>query len=81
MPKYPGISEQATVHESSRIGQEVSIYPMVYVGKDAEIGDETVLFPGVFIGERVRIGKGTILYPNVSLSPGEVQVAYGNPVS
>ena len=67
VPKYPGISKQATVHETSRIGQDVSIYPMVYVGKDAEIGDETVLFPGVFIGERVRIGKGTIIYPNVSI--------------
>jgi len=67
LPRYPGISEQAIVHESSRIGQDVSIYPTVYVGKDAEIGDETVLFPGVFIGDRVRIGKGTILYPNVSI--------------
>jgi len=67
VPKYPGISEQATVHESSRVGQDVSIYPMVYVGKDAEIGDETVLFPGVFIGDRVRIGKGAVLYPNVSI--------------
>ena len=67
VPEYPGISEQATVHESSRIGQDVSIYPMVYVGKDAEIGNGTVLFPGVFIGDRVRIGKGTIVYPNVSI--------------
>ncbi len=67
VPKYPGISEQATVHESSSVGQDVSIYPMAYVGKDAEIGDETVLFPGVFIGDRVRVGKGTVLYPNVSV--------------
>ncbi len=67
VPKYPGISEQATLHESSSIGQNVSIFPMAYVGKDAEIGDESVLFPGVFIGDRVRIGKGTVLYPNVSI--------------
>ncbi len=65
--KYFGISEQATVHESSSVGQGVSVYPMVYVGKDAEIGDETVLFPGVFIGDRVKIGKETVLYPNVSI--------------
>jgi len=67
VPIYPGISEKATLHESCIVGQDVSIYPMVYVGKDAEIGDETVLFPGVFIGDRVRIGKGTVLYPNVSV--------------
>ena len=67
VPKHLGISEQSTVHEGSRIGQDVSIYSMVYVGKDAEIGDKTVLFPGVFIGDRVRIGDGAVIYPNVSI--------------
>ncbi|MBW1849979.1 MAG: UDP-3-O-(3-hydroxymyristoyl)glucosamine N-acyltransferase, partial [Deltaproteobacteria bacterium] len=54
LPRYPGISKQAVVHESGQLGQDVSIYPMVYVGKEAFIGDGTVLFPGVFIGDRVR---------------------------
>ena len=67
LPRFPGISEQAVVHESSRIGKDVSIYPTAYVGKDSEIGDETVLFPGVFIGDRVRIGKGTIVFPQVTV--------------
>ena len=67
LPRFPGISEQAVVHESSRIGKDVSIYPTAYVGQDTEIGDETVLFPGVFIGDRVRIGKGTIVFPQVTV--------------
>lgn len=70
LPRYPGISNQAIVHESSQLGQDVSIYPMVYVGKDAFIGDETVLFPGVFIGDRVRIGERTVIYPNVTVLEG-----------
>jgi UDP-3-O-[3-hydroxymyristoyl] glucosamine N-acyltransferase len=67
LPRYPGISEQAVVHERCRIGKSASIYPMVYVGEDAVIGDETTLFPGVFIGDRVRIGNGTIIFQNVTI--------------
>lgn len=67
LPTHPGISERAYVHENSRIGKDVSIYPGVYVGNEAEIGDETILFPGVFVGARVRIGKRTVIYPNVSV--------------
>ena len=65
VPSYNGISDQAVVHESSRLGKGVSIYPMVYIGKDAVVGDETILFPGTFIGERAVIGKRTVIYPNV----------------
>jgi len=67
VPRYPGISKRAFVHKKSRIGENVSIYPMVHVGKDSVIGDDTVLFPGVFVGERVVIGKRTVVYPNVSI--------------
>lgn len=67
VPMYPGISERAVVHESVRIGKNVSIYPAVYVGEDAVIGDDTILFPGVFIGDRAEIGNSTLIYPNVSI--------------
>lgn len=67
VPRHPGISDKAVVNESSRIGNDVSIYPLVYVGEDALIGDNVILFPGVFIGDRVKIGKRTVIYPNVSI--------------
>ncbi len=67
VPRYPGISEQAVLHDSTRIGKDVSIYPLVYVGEDALIGDNVIMFPGVFIGDRVKIGNGTIIYPNVTI--------------
>ncbi len=60
-------NQQSYIHESCRLGQNISMYPMVYVGKDAVIGDDAVLFPGVFIGDRVRIGARTILFPNVTI--------------
>ena len=67
VPRYPGISEQAVLHDSARIGKDVSIYPLVYVGEEALIGDGVIMFPGVFIGDRVKIGSGTIIYPNVTI--------------
>ena len=67
VPRYPGISEQAVLHDSTRIGKDVSIYPLVYVGEEALIGDDVIMFPGVFIGDRVKIGNGTIIYPNVTI--------------
>ncbi len=67
VPRYPGISEHAIVHENASIGANVSIYPSVYIGKDSVIGDETILLPGVFIGERVKIGNRTLIHPNVSI--------------
>jgi UDP-3-O-[3-hydroxymyristoyl] glucosamine N-acyltransferase len=67
VPRYPGISEQAVLHDSARIGKDVSIFPLVYVGEEASIGNDAVLFPGVFIGDRVRIGNGTVVYPNVTI--------------
>lgn len=68
--RFPGISERAFVHETSRIGQNVSIYPLVYVGRDAVLGDEVTLFPGVFVGDGVHIGEGTVIYPNVTIMQG-----------
>lgn len=70
VPRYPGVSPEAWVHPSCRLGRDVSIYPLVYVGMDVEIGDEAVLFPGVYLGEGVRIGTGSVLYPNVTVMHG-----------
>jgi UDP-3-O-[3-hydroxymyristoyl] glucosamine N-acyltransferase len=67
VPRYSGISDQAFIHENSRIGKGVSIYPMAYVGKDAVIGDETILFSGAFIGDRVKVGNRAVIYPNVTI--------------
>lgn len=66
-PRFPGISRDAVIHESSRIGENVSIYPQVYVGEETVIGDDVTLFPGVFVGDRVRIGNKTLIYPNVTI--------------
>jgi UDP-3-O-[3-hydroxymyristoyl] glucosamine N-acyltransferase len=67
VPLFKGISDRANIHESSRLGNNVSVYPYAYIGKAAVIGDDVVLFAGVFIGDRVKIGNRTVVYPNVSV--------------
>jgi len=67
VPKYPGISDQAYVHDGAVVGKDVSVYPYVYVEEGARIGDETVLFPGVYVGKGVIIGTKTVIYPNVTI--------------
>lgn len=65
--KFSGLHPSAFIHESSSLGENVSIYPSVYIGEGATIGNDVTLFPGVFIGDRVKIGNNTLLYPNVTI--------------
>ena len=67
IPRFPGISEKATIGEGTYIGKDVSIYPFVYVGRESAIGNEVTLFPGVYIGDKVTVGKGSVIYPNVAI--------------
>lgn len=65
-----GVSPDAWVDPSARVGKDVSILPFAYVGKDAEIGDRTVLHPFVFVGNRVRVGEDCCIYSHVSVREG-----------
>ncbi|MBN1104173.1 MAG: UDP-3-O-(3-hydroxymyristoyl)glucosamine N-acyltransferase [Deltaproteobacteria bacterium] len=70
LPRVPGVSPGAVIHDTSRIGENVSIYPLAYVGEEAVIGGGTTLFPGVYVGDRARIGRDTVIHPNVTIMPG-----------
>jgi UDP-3-O-[3-hydroxymyristoyl] glucosamine N-acyltransferase len=72
LARFPGISREAVIHETSTIAEDVSIYPFVYVGEGAVVGRGVTLFPGVYVGDRVKIGMNTVLYPNVTLMPGVI---------
>jgi len=65
--RFSGLSPDAFIHESSEVGENVSIYPMVYVGEGVVIGNDVTLYPGVFVGDRVKIGNNTRVYPNVTI--------------
>jgi UDP-3-O-[3-hydroxymyristoyl] glucosamine N-acyltransferase len=67
IPRFSGISKEAVIEQGARLGNNVSIYPFVYVGKDAVVGNNVILFPGVYIGDRVTLGDETVIYPNVTV--------------
>ena len=70
-PEYRrGIAASAHVEASAKLGENVSLYPNVYVGKSAKVGDRSVLLPGVFLGDRVEVGNDCVLHPNVVVSDG-----------
>jgi len=67
VPRFEGISEKAIIEKDVKIGEDVSIYPLVYIGYESVIGSKVTIFPGVYIGNRVKIGDGTVVYPNVTI--------------
>ncbi len=56
-----------TVGEECIVGEECTIMPNVYLGKNSSIGDNCTIMSGAYIGDNVSIGSNTIIYPNVSI--------------
>ncbi len=65
-----GVSHLASVSETCRITEPVSIHPFVSIGAGVVVEEEVTLYPGVVIGNGCRIGAGSTLHPNVSLYAG-----------
>ncbi len=66
-PRWTGVSPQAYVAPTARIGADVAIYPFAYVGDEAEIGDGSTIHPGAVVGDRCKLGLGVMLRPNAVL--------------
>ena len=67
-----GIDSNAWVSPTAKLGKELTLYALVYVGDRCSIGDRVTLYPGVYVGEDSTIGEDSILYSNVSIYPGTV---------
>jgi UDP-3-O-[3-hydroxymyristoyl] glucosamine N-acyltransferase len=66
-PKRTGISPQASIASTAKIGKDVYVAPFVVIEDGAEIGDGTHLYAHVSIGANVKIGKDCVIYPNVTV--------------
>jgi UDP-3-O-[3-hydroxymyristoyl] glucosamine N-acyltransferase len=70
-PRYESrISPLAVIEPTAILDKELTVYPHVYVGKEARIRRGTVLFPGVFVGDGVEVGEDCIFYPRVTVREG-----------
>lgn len=62
-----GISPQAVVSPSAKIGQNVEIQALASVGDDVEIGDGCTIHPGARIMAGSKVGAETVIFPNAVL--------------
>ena len=67
-----GIDSHAWISPAAQLGQELTVYPFVYIGDRCRIGDRVTIYPCVYVGEDSSIGDESVLYPNVSIYPGTV---------
>lgn len=60
---FKGIHPSSVVHETAKIGKNVTIGPCAVVDAYAEIGDGTEIYPNVYVGVSVKVGEKCTLYP------------------
>jgi UDP-3-O-[3-hydroxymyristoyl] glucosamine N-acyltransferase len=68
MPK--GISPNASIASSARLGADVAVGPFTTIGESAVIGKNVTIFQNVSIEAGVMIGDDSIIYPNVVIYDG-----------
>lgn len=71
-PRRPqlGVSPQAVVAPTARIGAATNVHPLACIGERVVIGEHCDIHPGVVIGDDCVIGDGVIIHPNAVLYAG-----------
>lgn len=62
---FHGIHPSAVIHESVRLGKNVTIAPCAVIDRDVTIGDDTIIGAGCSIGPQTQIGNCCLLHPRV----------------
>ena len=63
----PGIHPSAIIHPRAKLGDHISIQPLVVIEAGARIGSRAVVGAGSYIGHDVVIGEGCMIYPRVTI--------------
>ena len=66
-PEKKGISPQACIATSAKIGENVYIGEFVSIGDNVVVGDNVKLYPHVCLGDNVKIGEKTVLNSGVKV--------------
>lgn len=62
-----GISEQAFISESAKIGKNIYLGDFAYLGDSVEIGDNVKIYPHAFIGNNAKIGANTTVFAGAKI--------------
>ena len=69
-PKKTGISPQAYIAPTAKLGKDCYVGPFACIGDGTTIGDGCQIYPHTVIGDNVTIGKGCLFYPNTTIYQG-----------
>lgn len=64
---FSGIHPTAVIHETCKLGQQVTVGPHAVLDKNSKIGDRTFIGAGCYIGPETVIGSDCILHPHVTV--------------
>jgi UDP-3-O-[3-hydroxymyristoyl] glucosamine N-acyltransferase len=67
MGKDLSIHPYVVVADGAKIGDRVTLYPGVYVGRASIIGDDSLVYPNVCIREGVAIGSRVIIHAGTEI--------------
>lgn len=67
---FSGVSSQAWIDTSVDMGQDCTVYPFAFIGKNSVLGQGCTVYPGSYIGENCTLGRNCTLYPNAVLMAG-----------
>jgi UDP-3-O-[3-hydroxymyristoyl] glucosamine N-acyltransferase len=76
-PRLPGLSAQASIHPTARLGADCTVLPFACIGEGTVLGARCLVHPGVVIGRDCRIGDDVVLFPGAVLYD---EVVLGNRV-
>jgi UDP-3-O-[3-hydroxymyristoyl] glucosamine N-acyltransferase len=62
-----GISKQAFISESAKVGENIYLGEFACIGEHAVIGNNVKIYPQVYIGDNTTVGDNTIIYSGVQV--------------
>jgi UDP-3-O-[3-hydroxymyristoyl] glucosamine N-acyltransferase len=63
----PGIHPSAVIHARAKLGDHISIQPLVVIEAGARIGSRAIIGAGSYIGHDVVVGDDCMIYPRVTI--------------
>jgi UDP-3-O-[3-hydroxymyristoyl] glucosamine N-acyltransferase len=63
----PGVHPTAVVEEGAKLGENVSIGALAYIGPNARIGSGTAVLPQAYVGAEAEIGQDCLIYPGARI--------------
>jgi UDP-3-O-[3-hydroxymyristoyl] glucosamine N-acyltransferase len=62
-----GISAQACIEPSAKVGEDAYVGPFAYIGENVTIGKNAKIYPHAYIGDNTVIGDNAIIYSGVKI--------------